>query len=152
MIVEVKNGELFAEFEKNQYFGLIHGCNCFSDMGGGFARHVRLLYPEAFDADKNSQMSPENKFGKFTHSNTENGVIINLYSQFHGGPNFDYDAYSKALTIVNEKYKGKNFCIPKIGCGIGGADWNIVEKITNEITTDINITVFDFTPINNTLY
>lgn len=152
MIVDIKQGELFAEFEKNLYSGLIHGCNCFSDMGAGFARNVRLLYPEAFEVDINSEKTPEEKLGNYTFTETENGLIINLYSQFKGGPAFDYVAYSKGLELINKEFKGNHFCIPKIGSGIGGADWDIIKAITDVVTTDIEITVFDFTPVNNTLY
>lgn len=152
MINSILNGDLFLDFEQNKYDGLIHGCNCFTDMQNGFARHVRLLYPEAYQADKNTIKGDKSKLGDYSFYESENGFILNIYSQFHGGTNFDLDAYINALKKINEDFKNKHFCMPKIGCGIGGSEWYIVEKATNEILKDVNITVYDFTPSNNSLY
>lgn len=152
MIVKTINGELFQYFEQNHYNGLIHGCNCFCDMAAGFARHVRLLYPDAKAADDMTAVGDINKLGTYSFANTDNGIVINAYTQFEGGPNFDIDAYRKCLIEINKQYAGQSFCIPKIGCGIGGASWEDVERVTNEVTPDITITVFDFQPVNNSLY
>lgn len=37
---------------------------------------------------------------------------------------------------VDLGYLFNELAIPKIGCGLAGGNWNIVEKIINEVTGD----------------
>jgi len=36
--------------------------------------------------------------------------------------------------------------MPRIGCGLAGGDWSIIEKIINKVLIDkkINVTVYNF--------
>ena len=55
----------------------------------------------------------------------------------------DYDAIRKAMyTLKNDVYPDLSIAIPKIGAGLAGGDWNIIEGILNEVFTDYDITVY----------
>lgn len=57
-----------------------------------------------------------------------------------------YDAIEKGLTKVALKAKEMNASIhmPRIGCGLGGGDWDTIEQIINRTLKDLNITVYDY--------
>jgi len=41
---------------------------------------------------------------------------------------------------------GASVHMPRIGCGLAGGDWNVVESIINRTLTlrDVDVTVYDF--------
>lgn len=144
--------ELFMQFEECIYDVLLHGCNCFCDMDSGFARHVRLLYPNVYHADCETEKGNIDKLGTYSYANTEHGIIVNMYTQYHGGENFDINAFKNAMNIISKDYKNRKICMPKIGTGIGGGNWLDIEKILKDDFSYLDITVFDYTPRNNQLY
>lgn len=151
-MIKIIKSELFIHFEEKLYDVLLHGCNCMCDMDDGFARHVRLLYPNVYQADQDTPKADAMKLGRLSYAETEHGTIVNMYTQFHGGENFDIKAFEKCMERVEIMFKDKRICMPKIGCGIGGAVWEDIEKVLNEKFPNLDITVFDFLPRNNQLY
>lgn len=59
-----------------------------------------------------------------------------------------YKSLENCLRMVAQKAKEKNASvhIPRIGCGLAGGDWSIIEEIINEqlIEQDIDVFVYDF--------
>ncbi len=146
-MLDYKNGNLM-EFVEDA-FG--HGCNCFKRMGSGVALAVKNTYPEMTDADTNSECTPKQRLGTIMAVSLKNGKIgYNIYSQFNYGSDkiqVDYLALEKALILCKENMKIrslKSLALPKIGCGLAGGDWNIVEKIIEKVfeKTDIKITIY----------
>lgn len=144
--------ELFYHFEEKEYDVLVHGCNCFCEMSSGFARHVRLLYPNICEIDANTPKGDIAKLGTISYGTTEHGVIVNMYTQFKGGENFDIDAFTKSMQLVSDNFTNKKIVMPKVGCGIGGGTWEEIEKVLNEKFNHLDITVHDFLPRNYSLY
>ena len=145
MIIKEIKGNVFEDFEKSLYDILVHGSNCWHVMSGGIAAIVSYRYPQAFTADKQTPRGSRNKLGLYSRATTEFGTIINLYTQFDYGTdkmNVDYDAIRKGFTLLNEDFNGSTLCIPKIGNGLGGGDWDIISSIINEVTPDLTITVY----------
>tara|TARA_Y100000588_G_C13812064_1_gene735569 strand:+ start:453 stop:686 length:234 start_codon:yes stop_codon:yes gene_type:complete len=73
----------------------------------------------------------------------QNG-INSRYSKFIR--RVDYDSLILCLKNVNEYALENNMEIhmPKIGTGLGGGDWNIIEEIIiNTINSKINIYVYE---------
>lgn len=60
-------------------------------------------------------------------------------------PPIRYDALMECLKAVNDIAIQLNGSIhmPRIGCGLAGGNWSIVEKIINEALSDVDITVYD---------
>lgn len=119
---------------------LIHGCNCLNNMGAGLARRIRVLYPLAYYADKDTKSHDRNKLGTYSCASIEsNFTIINLYTQFkYGGgkPNVDYNAMANGFDKIIKDAGDRPdiiYLIPKyIGCGLAGGDISIVEPMIKD--------------------
>jgi O-acetyl-ADP-ribose deacetylase (regulator of RNase III) len=118
---------------------VVHGCNCFNNMGSGIAKQVSIEYPWAAFADYETVPGDVNKLGRYTTAIGENGTrIINAYTQYHYSRiqvNADYNAIERAMAnICSDFPEHKVFAMPKIGAGLAGGDWNIIEKILEKIS------------------
>lgn len=145
MITVSLKGCLIEAFKTGQYDALVHGCNCFCNMGKGIAKTISKNYGSALKADQQTQYGDRSKLGTYSFAETTDGHIINAYTQFSygsGNRNADYDAIKAVFEKINEDYKGKVICIPKIGCGLAKGDWKTVKKIINTATPDVEIDVF----------
>ena len=151
-MITYKKGDLL-EFTEDA-FG--HGCNCQSTMGSGVAKSVRAKFPEMYTvADCQSPLSKEEKLGKFSYLVFPDGRFgINIYSQFDykgrnvGKMDLSYGALEKGLEsacnfLVRESKK--TLALPKIGAGLAGGDWNVIEGIIKRVSdkTGIDIIIYE---------
>jgi len=146
-MIEYVNGDIF----KGKDDVIVHGCNCFCNMGAGIALQVAKYYPEAKNID-NVEYGKKSKLGTYTFWEGTNIfypeqkiIIVNAYTQYY--PNvklkpFDYDAFGKVLPQIKENFVGKSIAFPKIGAGLAGGDWNIIEKMINDVFDDTNVKVY----------
>lgn len=147
MILKTINGDIFDPFGDGLYVALVHGCNCFHTMGSGIARSVRLLYPDAYEADLQTVKGDINKLGSYSEFDTGHGIIVNGYTQFMYGTDkmhVDYDAIRSVFKQLNTRFKNQSICIPKIGAGLAGGDWEVISYIINEETPDVTIHLYVF--------
>lgn len=73
-------------------------------------------------------------------------TVLNCYTQYGAGTDkmyLDYDALRMCLQEINRNYAGKDVGLPKIGCGLGGGDWNVVKKMIEETLVDCNVTIVE---------
>ena len=128
---------------------IIHQCNCFGVMGGGFARVLREKYPEAAEADAATKNGCKDKLGKFSAVKTYDGkIIFNLYSQYRYGADrrhTDYEAFYTALAAARSHMEIlglKTVVMPHgIGCGLAGGSWPIVYAMIQEVFENTGIKV-----------
>lgn len=121
---------------------VVHCANCFHVMGGGIAKSIREQWPQAYEADLQTQYGDIRKLGDFSvaKGTADSGKpfsIINLYGQYDFGADkqcyLHYGALSTALHKIANLYKGKTIGLPYgIGCGLAGGDWPTVNQIINE--------------------
>ena len=143
-MIEYINGDVF----KSKDHILIHGCNCFGVMGAGVALKVKQLYPRAYQADKDTALGKPSKLGDYSWSIQKHAyypqqiIIINAYTQFgyssnSSDPNVDYDAIRTVMNAINENFPEnllhESICMPKIGAGLGGGDWDKISDIINSV-------------------
>jgi O-acetyl-ADP-ribose deacetylase (regulator of RNase III) len=161
--VEV-DGDLIKMSQEGKFDFIGHGCNCFATMGAGIALPIGLMYPQAKQADEDSYLSPHMRLGNYTvgvttikPKNKISGVlkIVNFYSQYHGGKNFDKEALIISLRkfataqremclrmpAMRDKYR---MGLPIIGCGIAGGNWNTVRKIIMKELKEFDVTIVHF--------
>lgn len=128
---------------------IAHGCNCRGGFGSGVAKIIATKYPKArfyyldkFDEDgwKLGDIQPVMQWnGKY---------IVNCATQDAYLPrnecHADYDAIRLAMSRLKEFAMSKNMkiAIPKIGAGLAGGDWNIIESILNDVFSDYDVTVY----------
>lgn len=156
-----KDGDLL----KSDCTVIMHQANCFKTMGGGIAKAIASLYPEAYNVDRNHPGDPMDRYGTFTSVTADNGVtIVNLYGQYDFGGHLkndneqlekNYKKLEEAIDkfFVHAKAKQSNehnkinlskVGIPfKMGSDLAGGDWNvirdIVERQSNKHEIDIYI-------------
>lgn len=144
IIAEIKD-DVFADFGVGKFDAFVHGCNCFCTMGAGVALAVKRLYVEAYVADLKTVKGDVSKLGTYTSADFDCGKIINLYTQLnyaYGKINADYDAIAAGFKSLNEDFKGQSLCAVRIGAGLAGGDWEIIKRLINESTPDVDITVY----------
>ena len=133
---------------------IAHGCNCFNTWGAGIARQMRIAHTEAFEADWATLRGDREKLGTFTAAVSHGRLVFNLYTQYAYGNNTqhcDYEAIRTSLEGMRAYLKSWDelstvkIGLPKIGCGLAGGDWDIVENIIKEVFvgTDVYVYVLD---------
>lgn len=140
---EVK-GNLLDMAENQEFDIVIQGCNCFKMMGAGIAGQIAVRFPHVYDIDRMDMRTPTQRLGDFTHiwDDDCNCTFINLYSQYNGGRNLDYQALELGLRKVSMLFQGKKkIGLPLIGCGIAGGDWDKVRKIIKRVLSDFDVTI-----------
>jgi O-acetyl-ADP-ribose deacetylase (regulator of RNase III) len=119
---------------------IVHQCNLYCNFGAGIAADIKRKFPDAYRADCGTVKGDVTKLGTFTTAEVKPGLwVVNLYSQVGISATervTSYDAMAKGLAllegqlrVVAEKDIVKVGFPYKIGCGLGGGNWAIVEAI-----------------------
>ena len=147
--MKVIKGNLLDLADQGKFDVIIHGCNCFHAMSGGIARQIAERYPEVEAADNLTEKGAKWKLG--TTDNvvvrrpfkllgipilglTRSFIVINAYTQYNPGADFNYEAIKDCFEYIKLTAKGLNMRIayPMIGAGIAGGDWNVISKIIDQ--------------------
>ena len=81
---------------------------------------------------------------------TDDIVVANMIAQVGiGKPNknrIDYDALTKCLKMVSSYAKSLNCSVhmPRIGCGLGGGNWDKIETIIESTMNGLDVFVYDY--------
>jgi O-acetyl-ADP-ribose deacetylase (regulator of RNase III) len=128
-------GDLLQFAEDGNFDVIIHGCNCFCQMGKGIALTIKNKFPEAYKADLETAKGEKNKLGTYSKADTGNFTIVNAYTQYHWagkGRNADYDAIRNVMKLIKQNFSGKRIGYPLIGAGLAGGDWDVISTIISE--------------------
>lgn len=131
----------------------VNTVNCVGVMGKGIALEFKKRYPGMFSdyykACKNKELAP----GKLhIWSDIVDGTIINFPTKDHWKAKSQYEYIDKGLNALHDYLKTKgnvSIGIPALGCGLGGLDWNIVEKKIFSKLGDLDADIHVFPPVNN---
>lgn len=97
------------------------------------------------------------KLGTFTYGVEADGrIIINAYTQYGYNRNkisVDYKALGRVFISICEYFPDvKIFAMPKIGAGLAGGDWSVIEDILKDVSEVYNrefrVYIFDTKPEN----
>ncbi|MGA1823679.1 MAG: macro domain-containing protein [bacterium] len=151
--MNIMKGNLIELAKEGKFDVIIHGCNCFCAMGAGIAKAIKAEFPEAYEADCRTIKGDRAKLGDITYAHSEKGghqlTVVNGYTQYNfrgRKPLVDYDAVRSVFSKVRELFSGKRIAYPKIGAGLAGGDWDIIEKIINEELHNEDHTLVVFSP------
>ena len=143
-------GDLIKLAKEGSFDYIIHGCNCFNVMGAGIAYQIALQFPIAYTADQQTRVGDMSKLGGFTLSpairefNGCHFYVVNLYTQYQPGKNFDLKALEFGLYKLNKLIPSvRRIGFPLIGCGIGGGKWEDVKKVINKQLKGHKITIVE---------
>lgn len=121
---------------------IAHQANCQNTFGAGIAKSIKEMYPKAYHADTMAYKDGKAVLGSYSFCHLDGHIkkIFNLYGQNLNGKakrKTNYDALYTALegmrnylTDNDEDLVPTNIGLPYlIGCGLGGGDWRIVERL-----------------------
>lgn len=149
-MIRYTDGDLVRDAE--QFEVIAHCCNCFCTMGSGIAPQIKAKFPEAYAVDCATGKGDMNKLGTITYTQNTTPIVVNLYGQYDytgrrsGRMDLDYAALKSALIQMKEKFSGKRIGMPKIGAGLAGGDWNIIEGIISEVFAGEYVTIVNYVP------
>ena len=156
MIKYIK-GDLFAESHKI----IVHGVNCQGVMGSGIAKIIREKWPEVYDDyHQFCQLREPYRFlglVRVSASNDNKVTILNCFTQLEYGKDgkryMSYDAVDDCMKSIasNMVWKSWNgtkisndyIAMPKIGAGLGGGHWPVIEAIINHRLKDHKVKVYE---------
>ena len=152
-----KKGDVIDAAMSGEYDMFMHGCNCLNIMGAAVAAQVRAKIPKLYEADQEFRISSDDRLGLFSNVTSINRTMMcNLYTQYlpaTTGRQLNYGALVSALKSAVEVYcesmvlsQPINICLPRIGSGLAGGNWEIVEEILAyyEFFCKVEFHVYDF--------
>jgi O-acetyl-ADP-ribose deacetylase (regulator of RNase III) len=150
-----RKGDVLKAFEAGEVDVVIHQTNCQGVMGAGIARQIREYFPEAYEAYKDAERHMGLRLGETSHACFDRdingwikwGTIINLNGQDQYIDrlkcNTNYAALGTGLMSCLDLIEDSDvIAMPKIGAGLGGGDWNVIEAIINSVFTDRDVYVY----------
>lgn len=145
MSIHIINGDLFETTAKY----ICHQVNCKGKMGSGVAKQIRERYPEVYSAYRlecnlfDEQGNPRDLLGSNLPVQADDGKIIcNMFAQnaygYDGACYTDYEAFRMCLIeLAIYVPAGDTIAMPyKIGCGLGGGDWSVIEGLISTVLGD----------------
>lgn len=159
MKFEIIKGNLIDKALAGEFDVIAHGCNCFCIQKAGIAAQMSKAFNtdnfEYFVSESPSLKGNFMKLGTIDwsafvkvlpfdneyiqlpkhKSQLYKGcdhylTVINAYTQYNLGANLDYEALTLCMRKINHLFKNKHIGLPKIGCGIAGGIWDIMELTT----------------------
>lgn len=138
---------------------IAHVCNDIGVWGAGFVLAISKKWKEPERQYKNlDERYRAVGYVQLVSVDNENKIIVanmigqnNTHKNVFGVPPINYAAIKICLEKVFDfavKYKF-SVQMPRIGCGLAGGDWFIIETIINNllnerIYNDLKVTVYDF--------
>lgn len=134
-------------YSEGQHF-IIHCCNNIGKWGAGFVLALSKKWSEPKHAFK---ANPNPRLGTYQIVRvSDNLSVVNLYGRdgIRTSKNktpVRYDALRVGLHKFKHEVSNAIVHMPRIGCGLAGGDWNIVEEIIKEelSSAGILVTVYD---------
>lgn len=136
---------------------LLHSVNTLGVMGAGVARGIKSLYPDTFNtyaAHCNDQfdVSGSALVGTYISTKENQGklTIINAFGQTAIGRDGRFVSYDALDQIFSNIYSGyldevQTIDTVKIGAGLGGGSWPVIEQILlSRIPDGCIVNVWDF--------
>lgn len=156
-MIEFVKGDIF----ESHCFAAVNPVNCVGVMGAGLAKQFKERYPNMFEAYKKYCSSGKMKLGRNYIWMNPNGLrsdrrcidygefvdIICMPTKYHWKDNSQIEWIKAGLLDLYNYVKvnyghGCSIAIPKIGCGLGGLNWeNDVKPLIEKIFENLNITI-----------
>lgn len=144
-MIVYKQGDILESQESH----IAHGCNCSGGFGSGMAKAIALRYPQVKEGYLYRYRSRGWNLGEVQLIGVGDGSgreIANCATQERYGKPEDgpYVSYPAIRIVIKDLVKSwpDGFAIPKIGAGLAGGNWDIIEKIINEESGSVEVRVY----------
>ena len=145
MLELVEKGNIFnssCEF-------LVNPVNCVGVMGKGLALEFKNKYPLNFEIYKKACDNASFHIGNLLIVPVDNKFIVNFPTKKHWRNKSDLEFIKiglEELKVAIKEFNIKSIALPKLGCGLGGLDWNevfdLIKDFHNSIEDNILVQVF----------
>lgn len=114
---------------------IIHGCNAQGVMGSGVALSIKQKYPQVYEDYKHSGRYLGQSIRTWVSDDLL--VISAITQQNYGRDGRRYVNYAAIAKVFDEAISVASaydhvLHFPKIGAGLGGGDWRIIEQIIDD--------------------
>lgn len=124
---------------------VVNPVNCVGVMGAGLAQQIKSKYPQCFSAYRRACLARKVKVGLmhvWADAGRENGprMVINFPTKVHWKDDSKLEYVQlglKALRASLVNHSIVSVAIPKLGCGLGKLDWNIVRSMIIQYLDDL---------------
>lgn len=156
-----RKGDVVEAFKNGEIDVLVHGVNCQGKMNSGIAKQIRTEFPEVFEEYLryvNFNVHYHRDYGEQPNYTEILGdidavrigktfqFIVNAFTQDnygYGGERYcSYDAIDKVMKEISKYDSSAIIAMPKIGAGLGGGDWKVIEAIINSHFQDRDVFVY----------
>lgn len=142
-MIEERTGDLFGQEDLK---ALAHGCNCAGAMGKGIAVGFKERYPAMYKFYNGICKSTGFVTGDvFPYYDKQTDVVVfNLMTQRHWTTPATIEAIAMSVERMFMHAQTLNIQkigIPKIGCGLGGLDWDVVRPVLEKLSNEYHITL-----------
>lgn len=145
------HGDLVKLALEGKFDVIIHGCNCYCAMGAGIAKLIKAKFPEAYEADCQTEKGARAKLGTISFATVERDghsiTVVNGYTQHHWrgqGVLVDYEAVRGVARQVKANFAGQRIGYPRIGAGMARGDWDTIAAILEEELAGEDHTLVEF--------
>ena len=125
---------------------IIHVCNNVGAWGAGFVLALSRKWkePEYYYRRRRRHRLGDVQFVQVNDHIT----VVNMIAQVLGdkrGVNIRYMALRQCLYGIRDYAINNNCTIhaPRFGAGLAGGDWKIIEKMINQILSDVKVYIYD---------
>jgi O-acetyl-ADP-ribose deacetylase (regulator of RNase III) len=137
---------------------VIHQVNCQGKMGSGITGQIRERFPNVYteyrkfcDVPGGNTSQLLGKIQCVSTGNPECPMVVNLFAQdmygYDGSRYTSYDAFYDGFKAALKVLATGNYhrvAVPyKIGCALGGGDWNVVYAIIQSLAENMEVIICD---------
>ena len=148
-MIQYTKGDIFDSDAE----AFVNPVNCVGVMGKGLALKFKILYPDNFNAYKimcdKGMLKPGYVITHTINQNRYEGseyngnpkYIINFPTKDHwkDPSTLEYiESGLKALINIVDKNNIKSVAVPPLGCGLGGLNWDDVNKLFHQYLKDVD--------------
>jgi len=147
-------GNLLKLAMEGKFDIIAHGCNCFQAQKSGIAADMSKYFNTDLYEMESDYFDPTQRLGNVDngyHSDIKGNLfqIFNWYTQYLPGRNFHENAFrlccQKMVLLHDSDSVPRKIGLPKIGAGIAGGDWNVIEQIIlEELDPHFDVTIVEF--------
>jgi O-acetyl-ADP-ribose deacetylase (regulator of RNase III) len=137
--MQTEQGDLVQKAKAGEFDVIVHGCNCFCQMGASIAKTIKQVFPAACQADLTTVAGDQTKLDTYSVAQVDILgrvlFIVNGYTQYQwrgSGLKADYEAIRQVFRGVKQAYAGRRIGYPALGAGLAGGDWTIIAAIIDE--------------------
>jgi len=141
MKIEQRYGDLLTTDSKY----IAHCVNAQGKMRSGVAKAIREAYPKAYDDYIETYNTTGLKLGKVILSKNEPHNILHIVGQenygYDGRVYLSYKALRVGVRSIN-RIISEPVSFPLIGCGLAGGNWQLVQEILEQESTNFQPIVY----------